>query len=350
MLFKHFNAKSPSDTARLKASPQFSAGRFQNIKQHKRKGKMDTLALLKRWLTEKKHHPTPTQKMPVEPIDKIALYLLDDQKNHLFRLGHSTVLLKLAGDFWLIDPVFSKRASPFQFFGPQRFHSPPISIDELPDIKGVIISHNHYDHLDKHSIIALKDKTELFFAPLGVDGDLEHWGVRSSQIKTFDWWQHHQQEQVQLTFTPAHHYSGRGLDDNSSTLWGSWVIECAQQKIFFSGDSGYFAGFKTIGERCGPIDLCLMETGAYDLNWPHVHMQPEQSFQAFLDIGAKQLMPIHNSTFDLAFHPWYEPLQKISNLSAQHSCDLLLPKIGERITLGERYQNETWWSDLNQEG
>ncbi len=347
MIFGWLNAKLPSDTSRLQQSPQFHAGKFQNFKQHKRKGKSAVFSFIRRLLKDHKTDPRPVKSMPVCNINKAELFLLDDSNIHIFRLGHSSILLKLGCDFWLIDPVFSKRASPFSFIGPKRFHQPPISIEQLPPIKGVIISHNHYDHLDKASIKALCKKVDYFMAPLGVDGDLVRWGVRPSQITTFDWWQQLQLDDLTLTFTPAHHYSGRGLDDNSSTLWGSWVIQYNNQKIFFSGDSGYFEGFKSIGEKHGPFDVCLIESGAYDANWPFVHMQPAQSMQAFIDLQGKQLMPIHNATFDLAFHPWYEPLDRLTELAKAAAIDILVPKFGQVITVGQPPQSEQWWKELN---
>jgi L-ascorbate metabolism protein UlaG (beta-lactamase superfamily) len=255
----------------------------------------------------------------------------------------------MAADFWLIDPVFSQRASPFKFFGPKRFHLSPITIEQLPYIKGVIISHNHYDHLDKASIKALCKKTDFFLAPLGVNGDLERWGVKPSQITTFDWWQELQIDNTLLSFTPAHHYSGRWLNDNSSTLWGSWVIQYNNQKLFFSGDSGYFDGFKEIGDKYGPFDVCLIETGAYDAQWPLVHMQPEQSLQSFIDLNGRYLMPIHNATFDLAFHAWYDPMVRISKLAAAKNIKLLMPIFGQVVTVNQPLKPHCWWQQHERE-
>lgn len=343
MLFRWLNATLPNDKSRLLNSPQFRDGKFQNEKQHQRKGKSATLHYFKRLFLEKKPAAIPQQPITTLPINKVDLFLLNDEQIHLYRLGHSTILLKLGSDYWLIDPVFSQRASPFRFIGPKRFHQPPISIEQLPALKGVIISHNHYDHLDKHSIKALCKKTEFFLAPLGVDGDLIKWGVRPSQITTFDWWEQQQVEDALFIFAPAHHYSGRWTQDNSSTLWGSWIIKYKQQKVFFSGDSGYFEGFKTIGDRHGPFDLCMIETGAYDTQWPAVHMQPEQSLQACIDLQGKVMLPIHNATFNLAFHTWYDPLQRISKLAEQQPVKLLMPLFGQVVAVGSDIETKPWW-------
>ncbi|MGB1238152.1 MAG: MBL fold metallo-hydrolase [Pseudomonadales bacterium] len=347
MLLSRLNAKPTPDPARNRTSEQFKDGRFHNAQQHVRKGKWYFFSHLKRLWLEKKAAPRPQHDMPIDRISKIDLFLLPDNKVHVFRLGHASLLLKLGEQFWLIDPVFSKRASPFQCFGPTRFHPSPIELDQLPPITGVIISHNHYDHLDKHSIAFLSQRAKFFLAPLGVDGDLVHWGVRRSQITTLDWWQTHSVGSFNFTLTPAHHYSGRGFNDNSSTLWGSWVIQALGQSLYFSGDSGYFAGFKEIGERFPKLDLCLIENGAYDLEWPYVHMQPEQSLQAFLDLGGKRMMPIHNATFDLAFHPWHEPMERMCELADNTGIELLVPRIGQRVSVGEPLPREYWWRGLN---
>lgn len=345
MIFRTLNAKLPQDTTRLKSSPQYQDGKFSNIEQHQRKGKSSFFNYLGRLLFEKKINTKPSSPLPIQPINLVDLFLLDDKRIHLYRLGHSTILLKLGADFWLIDPVFSARVSPFSFIGPKRFHPSPISIEELPAIKGVIISHNHYDHLDKASIKALAKKTQFFIAPLGVDGDLIRWGVRPSQITTLDWWEDHVVADVILSFAPAHHYSGRWSDDHSTTLWGSWVITYQGQKLFFSGDSGYFTTFKDIGDKYGPFDICLIETGAYDSQWPLVHMHPEQSMQAFLDLKGKVLMPIHNATFDLAFHAWYHPLQSISELAKTHSVELCMPMFGQAVSVGLPFTQDQWWPE-----
>ena len=265
----------------------------------------------------------------------------------LFRLGHSSFLLKAENKFWLIDPVFSDRASPFSFMGPKRFHQPPVTIDELPDIAGVIISHNHYDHLDKASIEKLANKVSQFIVPLGIGRDLAAWGVDSQRIIELDWWQSHSFANVNFIMTPAQHFSGRGLTDANKTLWGSWVIKTEQQSIFYSGDTGYFDGFKEIGEKYGPFDLTIIETGAYDKDWPDVHMTPEQSMQAHLDVKGVKMLPAHNGTFDLAFHAWYEPLERISALAKSAEVDLVTPIVGEPVQLTEAREFSSWWRGLN---
>lgn len=283
----------------------------------------------------------PDGPIPVLELDRATLEQAPDHS--LFRLGHSTVLIKLNNQFWLTDPVFSKRASPVQWAGPARFHELPIDPEELPPIAGVILSHNHYDHLDRAAIRMLNEKTARFFAPLGVGDQLVRWGVPAHKVEQLDWWQSAQFAGVELVATPAQHFSGRGLSDGNHSLWASWVIKGPGARIFFSGDTGYFDGFKAIGQAYGPFDLTLMETGAYDERWAYVHMQPEQTLQAHLDLRGRWLLPIHNGTFDLALHPWQQPFERISALALEGNVPLSTPLMGERVDILAPHAGPRWW-------
>jgi L-ascorbate metabolism protein UlaG (beta-lactamase superfamily) len=300
-----------------------------------------TLRLMWQFLFDKPANTVPSAPLPVLPLTRAQLLAAPEQ--NLFRLGHSTVLMKLRGGFWLTDPVFSERASPFPFAGPRRFHAPPIALDALPPIAGVILSHNHYDHLDRATIVRLADRVGVFVTPLGVGDLLLRWGVDPAKVRQLDWWQSTTVDGVTLTATPSQHFSGRGLFDSGRSLWCSWAIQERALKIFFSGDSGYFDGFKAIGQRLGPFDLTLMETGAYDVQWPHVHMQPEQSLQAHLDVRGRALLPIHNGTFDLALHTWHEPFERIVALAATAGVPLATPRMGERVDMAQPASGERWW-------
>lgn len=286
----------------------------------------------------------PPEEIPIQTLTKQQL--LAAPNNTVYRLGHSTVLIKLHDAFWITDPMFSERASPVQWAGPQRFHQPPITIDELPPIKAVIISHDHYDHLDHDSIIKLAEKTEYFLTPLGVGEILVEWGVSFPQVKQLDWWQEINIAGVQVVATPARHFSGRSLFKKNQTQWASWVFLTENQRIFFSGDTGYFDGFKRIGAKYGPFDLTLIETGAYNENWPEVHMHPEESIQAHIDLKGKKLLPIHNGTFDLSMHSWHEPFDRIVTLGNAHNIPVVTPVAGKPVNMAEIIGGQHWWKDL----
>ncbi len=287
----------------------------------------------------------PSGDIPVQALTKAQLMAAPN--NTAYRLGHSTVLMKLNDAFWIADPMFSDRASPLQFAGPERFHSPPVSIDELPPIKAAIISHDHYDHLDHDSIMKLAGKTEYFLTPLGVGDILIDWSVPAAKVRQLDWWQGIDVGGIRCVATPAQHFSGRGLFTKNRTQWASWVILAADRRVFFSGDSGYFDGFKQIGEKYGPFDLTLLETGAYNANWPNVHMHPEESIQAHLDLKGKRLLPVHNGTFDLSMHPWREPFDRIVALGNVHGIPVLTPLRGEPVSMHDTKSGQRWWEDLD---
>ncbi|TSK07521.1 MAG: hydrolase [Geobacter sp.] len=287
----------------------------------------------------------PTGAIPVRKLSREQLLAAPD--NTVFRLGHSTVLLKLQNAFWLTDPVFSDRASPIPFAGPLRFHEPPISIEELPPLKGVIISHDHYDHLDRRSIVALAKKTEYFMTPPGVGDIITEWGVPSVKIRQLDWWQSIKIGGVLFGATPSQHFSGRGLFGRNKTRWGSWVMLAPGFRVFFSGDSGYFSGFKRIGDEYGPFDLTMLEAGAYNEHWAGVHMMPEETVQAHIDLKGKVLLPIHNGTFDLSMHRWQEPFERILRLAQARGVQVSTPLMGEPVYAREPGGTRQWWTGVD---
>lgn len=321
-------------------------GRFRNEDVMPQGTSATFFGVLKRFITERKIDASPEAELPVRDLDQEQLRQLPNDSLFVIKLGHSSVLLKVYGEFWLLDPVLSKRASPFSFIGPKRFHRSPIAAANLPPIDKVLISHNHYDHLDKATIRQLKGKTRQFLVPLGVEKNLIDWGVPTTDILTFDWWQELNVGQGLIAFTPARHFSGRGLKDSNSSLWGSWVIKTPYESLFFSGDSGYFRGFGQIGQTYGPFDLTMIETGAYDRDWPEIHMTPEQSVQANIDLQGHTMMPIHNGTFDLAFHAWYEPLERVARAADEKNVRLATPVPGDILQMRQLVIGTRWWQSL----
>lgn len=261
--------------------------------------------------------------------------------------GHATVLIELEGVRILTDPMLSEYAFPIKMVAPKRFNPPPISLEELPKIDIAIISHDHYDHLDMKTIQHLSKQGTQFFTGLGVGAHLQRWNVPSGQIHEMDWWQYGDYKGLRINCTPARHYSGRTSMDNS-TLWTSWVIKGQEHSIFHSGDSGYSSHFKEIGEKLGPIDLSFIKIGDYglDLGWQDIHMLPENSVQAHLDIKGSVMFPIHWGTFELSNHDWDEPIKRTRIAADEKPIRLVTPKLGEKYVFGEMFGNEDWWEEL----
>jgi L-ascorbate metabolism protein UlaG (beta-lactamase superfamily) len=327
-----------------RSSAQHDGERFRNVKARPAEGIGKTLSIAWNVLFRKPAGTVPAGTLPVDALTREQLDAAPDRS--LYRLGHSTMLLKLRGQFWLTDPVFAERASPFRRFGPRRFHAPPIALADLPPLRGVILSHDHYDHLDRETVLALAATTGVFLTPLGVGDRLIEWGIDASKVRQFDWWQGVDIDGIAFTATPAQHFSGRSLLDGNSTLWASWVIVDRELRVFFSGDTGYFDGFKAIGEQHGPFDVTLIETGAYDAQWPYVHMQPDDTVQAHADLRGRWLVPVHNGTFDLAMHRWQEPFERVMGLAAARGIPLSTPRMGERLDLAAPHRGERWWRDV----
>ena len=301
-----------------------------------------------RLLTAPRVGTVPAQPLPIQPLAWATWAALPDDEVHVVRLGHSSLLLNLHGQQWLVDPVWSERASPVSFAGPKRFHPLPIDLDSMPTMDGLILSHDHYDHLDAETLARIHPKVARFVTTLGVGARLVALGVPADKITELDWGQSQSVGTLHITATPAQHFSGRSLSDRNRTLWASWVIDSrpdglARRKLFFSGDSGYFAGFKRIGEAHGPFDLTMVETGAWDAMWPGVHMRPEESVQAHLDLRGEVMLPVHNGTFELAFHPWAAPLERASLAARQQGVVMATPMMGQVMSLGAPVPQTAWW-------
>lgn len=284
----------------------------------------------------------PQGPLPVVTVRQDVLSGPASQALQVTWLGHSSVLIEIEGLRLLTDPVLSERASPVPFAGPKRFTPPALTVAQLPPIDAVILSHDHYDHLDRDTIRALADRVGHFYTTLGVGQRLIAWGVDAKRVTELDWWQETRFGPLTLAATPAQHFSGRGLRDGNATLWASWVVLGTHERLFFSGDTGMHEGFAQIGERYGPFDLTLVECGAYSETWPNVHMQPEQSIAAHRLVRGKTMMPVHWGTFDLAFHRWDEPAERIRALAAEQGVHLVQPRPGETVRPDTTLQSP-WW-------
>ncbi|UUE11412.1 MBL fold metallo-hydrolase [Dickeya zeae] len=317
-------------------------GRFFNPRPSvaPRMGLWQSLSLLWRLGFQRKGR-VPAKRLPtVSP--NLTAFLAADERLTFIWFGHSTLLLNLDDTRILIDPVFSGSVSPFSFMF-RRFQPPVLAREALPTIDLILLSHDHYDHLDEQTIRAFRDTTTRFIAPLKVGQRLQKWGIDASRIQELDWYHSHTFNGIRFTATPSHHFSGRSMSDRNTTLWASWVIEGQRERLFFSGDSGYGEHFREIGERFGPFDLAFMENGQYNERWPDSHMHPEQTIQAVQDVKARQFMPIHWGMFALAFHDWADPVQHSSQLAQARHIPMLTPMLGEVVTLGTPTTTPMWW-------
>ena len=300
------------------------------------------LSLIPQWL-RKDGDKVPAWSIPIKHRKKEEFESIPDSLVRLTWFGHSTFLLEMDGKRLLLDPMLGPRPSPLPF-GSGRFNDTlPLAINDLPPIDAVIFSHDHYDHLDYPSVLQLKDKVGRFYVPLGLGSHLKKWGVTPDKITELDWWQEVEFDQLKFVCTPAQHFSGRSLNDRDKTLWSSWVISGTSANIFFSGDSGYFEGFKTIGEKYGPFDFVMMECGQYNELWQEIHMMPEETLQAFVDLNGKVLMPIHWGAFNLSLHRWTEPVERLLAAAQNTDATIATPMIGESIVINGTVPNKQWW-------
>ncbi|MCC6839653.1 MAG: MBL fold metallo-hydrolase [Flavobacteriales bacterium] len=330
---------------RVQASPHYKEGKFQNQLETNMDlppGKM--LGVMWQFIMGGEGRE-PKDTLPTVDLDLAAWQAVPDSSFAVAWFGHSSLLIKMGGTTLLVDPIFGERASTFSFAGPRRFnYRQHMQVERLPPIDVVLLSHDHYDHLDHETIVQLREKR--FIAPLGVGAHLERWGIPAAAITEKDWWESTQAGNVKLTLAPARHFSGRGLNNRSSTLWGSWVMESGSKKIYFGADSGYSPTFKEVGDRFGPFDLALLECGAYNELWPDIHMFPEQTAQAAVDLQARVLMPVHWGKFSLAMHPWQEPVERLSLQARLLGVQLLTPRIGAMVTNADAESSVQWWKGL----
>ncbi len=326
----------------LEKSPNYKNGLFQNPVETKMPPpkKETMLEFFKSGINRK-----PDKTIENIPFDKKQFETATDTAAIAYSwFGHSSILLKVEGQNLLIDPVFGERVSMFNFMGPKNFdYQAKISVEQLPKIDAVLISHDHYDHLDYKTIKELITKVKKFYVPLGVRAHLEKWGVPAENITDLDWWDEVRFD-ADLTFalTPARHFSGRGITNRYATLWGGWAILGKTKKVYFSGDSGYFPGFKKIGEKYGPFDLAFVECGQYNEDWKVIHMMPEESAVAATDVNAKVVVPIHWGKFKLSLHTWTDPIERFLKASEEKNYKVQTPTPGE-VVVGDTPSKGNWW-------
>lgn len=334
-----------NDKKQYEKSGHFEDGKFVNeIPTNMDMGFGDMMKVLKDFIVGVPNS-RPDFELPLEKVDSLTL-TKNKTTTRLIWFGHSAFLLQMDGLNILIDPMFGDVPAPHPWLGKSRYTKElPIEIEKLPTIDFMILSHDHYDHLDFGSIQKLKSKTKKFYVPLGVGAHFKKWGVPLEDITEFNWWDEIQHESIKLAFTPARHFSGRGLTDRFTTLWGSWVINGTNDKIYFSGDSGYGSHFAEIGEKFGPFDFAMMECGQYNERWKDIHMMPEETAQAAVDINAKVMMPIHWGAFTLALHSWTDPVERVTKKAEELGVPILVPVIGSTIQLDTlpTTQNQNWW-------
>jgi L-ascorbate metabolism protein UlaG (beta-lactamase superfamily) len=323
--------------ARMQRSPAFIDGRFQNTPPQNTDS-----SLLKTWrLYRQGQVREPGFAIPVVDIAPASLKATPAPGLRAAWFGHSSVLVEIDGVRVMTDPVFSDVVSPLPI-GPERIHRPPISLEDVSGIDAVVISHDHYDHLDMKTIQHLATRGTHFYVPLGIGAHLERWNVPPAQIHEMDWWESASVKGVQIHCTPARHYSGRKRMNNS-TLWSSWSIRGPHHSAYYSGDTGYAPHFAETRRRLGDTDLTIIKAGAYGETWLDIHMDPESAVQAHLDLGGKILLPVHWATFNLSYHSWDEPIVRTLAAAQQKGAQVITPRIGETFTFGQAFPNVAWY-------
>lgn len=329
--------------AAAEGSPNYRDGEFCNLEQGsglRLDAEENRLLLFEVWSSKSDSHPKRPIPLAVPPSPSGTEALA------VTWLGHATALLEIDGHRLLTDPVWSQRCSPSRTLGPQRLHPPPLPLESLPALDAVVISHDHYDHLDMHTVRALaRTQRAPFITPLGVGAHLREWGIPASRVVELDWNASVRVGDLELVCTPARHLSGRFLSRNN-TLWASFAVIGPEHRAYFGGDTGYTGSFSDIGTEHGPFDLTLLPIGAYNKSWPDIHMNPEEALQAHRDLNAGSpgvLVPIHWATFRLAPHPWAEPAEWLVTAAADVAVDVVVPKPGGRVVPGVRTDTQRWW-------
>jgi L-ascorbate metabolism protein UlaG (beta-lactamase superfamily) len=337
--------------ARILASPNYADGAFVNPVGARVTPSGGMLKALPANLRkEARQARKPARPVPIHPTTLADLERPPASGLRLTWMGHSSVLAEIGGRRVLFDPVWGERCSPFAFAGPKRVHPAPVPVASLTGVDVVVISHDHYDHLDMPTIVALLRGGAVFAVPLGVGAHLEHWGVPADRLRELDWNESTEVEGLTLTATPARHFCGRGLRGRQQTLWASWVVTDGTHRIYHSGDTGYFPGFAEIGAQHGPFDATMIQIGAYSEFWPDIHMTPAEGIQAHLDLSGGSargvMLPIHWGTFNLAPHAWADPGEGTVFAAHEAGATATTPLVGQPFEPATPPPAYPWWREV----
>jgi L-ascorbate metabolism protein UlaG (beta-lactamase superfamily) len=327
---------------RAQGSPHFANGRFRNEEVRDQPAPSNREMLKHQFFGPEERHP----RGPVPVVTRSAKDYSEAPATGLRAtwIGWSSVLVEIDGAKVLTDPIWSERCSPSTLVGPKRLHAVPIPLDQLPPIDAVVISHDHYDHLDMVTVRTLGARGTHFVVPLGIGAHLERWGIGRSQIHELDWNESTTLKGLTFTATAARHYSGRNPLHKQEMLWASWVVAGPRHRVFFSGDTGYSAAFKRIGVAHGPFDLTLIKIGASDPSWSDIHMTPEEAIQTHLDVRGRAMLPVHWATFNLAFHAWRDPADRALAAAKKSGVTLIVPRPGEFVEPASPPPQQVWWT------
>ena len=325
---------------RIKRSPNYKDGAFQNLSPTPMKPEGISYWKMIREFYKKHPNKNPSKKIPFVKTD---LNKINSAGPVIVWFGHSSYFIKIENKNFLIDPVFSGNASPLSFMIKAFPGTNEYDVEDMPPIDYLILTHDHYDHLDFKTIRKLRNKVNHIYCSLGISSHLKYWSIDKSKIVEMDWWQKEElSNDIKLITTPARHFSGRGLK-RGQTLWSSFILKTPTHNLFLGGDSGYDNHFKKIGTEYGPFDLAILEAGQYNTMWPYIHMMPEETVQAAIDLKAKKLLPVHWGKFSLAMHEWDEPIKRVLAKANELDVKVLTPRIGEPVFLNNYFQNTDWW-------